>query len=135
MTDLLTRLEARKKRVLRHDWYKGLKCPECGYDADRQKCAIDAGGYCRAQDQCAYDEIPDDRYIVTPDKDCADAAAEIRKLNEAIRHQAAAVADWSFVREAIMDAIANGEGELYEKYLRMAFAKHGLAVIEVPPCS
>ena len=48
---------------------------------------------------------------------------------------ATTLADWSEVIQAILDAVANGEGELYEGYLRAAFAKHGLAVIEVPPCS
>ena len=42
------------------------------------------------------------------------------------------LADWSSVRQAIVDAISNGEGEIYERYLRDAFAKHGLAVIEIP---
>ena len=41
-------------------------------------------------------------------------------------------ADWSQVIQAISDAVADGEGDLYEGYLRRAFARHGLTVVEAP---
>ena len=75
--DLLKRLDARKVATLPDDWRKGRQCPECGYGAERQNCAVGFGGHCPRTDPDAYDVSP---YVMVPDADCVAAAAAIRDL-------------------------------------------------------
>lgn len=77
LEDLCEKLEARTVQTLPKDWRKNLTCPNCGADANRQKCMFDLGGDCPRHNPENYDPSP---YIDIPDELCVTAAAELRKI-------------------------------------------------------
>lgn len=71
------KLRKRTVKTLPANWQKGLKCPDCGSDADRPKCMWDHGPSCVRHDPDAY-EPP--AWMEIPDPDCAESADMLEAL-------------------------------------------------------
>lgn len=80
MTDLTVRLSRRTVKRLPENWRVGRTCPRpgCGASADRiGGCLLEIGVDCPIDSPDMYAPTP---YIFEFDRDCTDAAAEIRRL-------------------------------------------------------
>ncbi len=107
--DLKARLRARTRKTLPNDWKKGLKCPDCGSDADRPKCMWDHGPSCARHDPDAYDPPP---YAYVADKDCTEALARIEALEAALTAMTAGRDGWKDSSDEYERLFRNGQARL-----------------------
>lgn len=75
--ELIARLRERRVKGLPDNWQEGRKCPDCGIDAKRPKCAFDHGPSCARHNPDAYDPPAWD---VSPDPLTSEAADRIGAL-------------------------------------------------------